>query len=252
MYIDRRLLHVRDELVRIECRTYWLQKLGNSKDEFEDAFAPEADQSQEVDLFRCAVTDGATESSFAGIWANLLAKGFVDQVSLGILKEKLKSEVSQKELSWFAEEKAKSGAFAALVGLEIRSNNEWISEAVGDCCLFHLRSDEVIKTFPMQRAEDFDRRPYLISSNESKGIETGNELVGTWQSGDAFLLASDGLARWMMLKLSKGEPIPEKLLGLKNRDEFISMVQQERKQVDDQPALLRNDDTTLMVVKVTS
>jgi Protein phosphatase 2C len=245
------LLHVQDELVRIECRTFWVQKQGNSKDEFEDAFAHDAADSSELNLFRCAVTDGATESSFAGIWANLLAKGYVEQISLDVLKAELKSVIDSKELSWFAEEKAKSGAFAALVGLEIRSNHEWKSEAVGDCCLFHLRSHAVIKTFPLHKPEDFDHRPYLISSNESSAIERGTEEHGEWHSGDVFLLASDGLARWMMLKLAEHAPIERMLLDLKNTDEFISLVQDERKQVDDTPPLLRNDDSTLMVIQVT-
>jgi len=236
--------------MRIECRTFWIQKQGNTKEEFEDAFAPEVTESSEIASFRCAVTDGATESSFAGIWANLLAKGYVDQVSLDILKANLKSVVDGKELSWFAEEKAQSGAFAALIGLEIRSNNEWNAEAVGDCCLFHLRSNQVIKTFPLHKPEDFDKRPYLIASNESESLESGNEVSGTWISGDAFFLASDALSRWIMVKLAESQPILQTLLGLKNQDQFISIVENERQQIDDQPAPLRNDDSTVMIIEV--
>src|SRR6266542_3497938 len=48
-------------------------KLGNSLEEYEDAWA----QRQTRTGIRVAVTDGATESSFAKLWAVLLAESYV-------------------------------------------------------------------------------------------------------------------------------------------------------------------------------
>ena len=53
------------------CQTLSLPKRGHSADEFEDAFAFDPAAG------RYAVADGASESSFAGLWARLLVEGFI-------------------------------------------------------------------------------------------------------------------------------------------------------------------------------
>jgi hypothetical protein len=52
-------------------QTFWVVRRGHGPEEYEDAAA--ADDA----AGRYAVTDGATESCFAGLWARLLAEGFL-------------------------------------------------------------------------------------------------------------------------------------------------------------------------------
>ncbi len=54
-------------------QAYWVPKLGNSAEEYEDAFAYSATNRH------FAVADGATESSFADLWAKDLVNQFVTE-----------------------------------------------------------------------------------------------------------------------------------------------------------------------------
>ena len=99
-------------------KAFWLPKKGNTAEEYEDAFA----HSNRL----MAVADGATESSFADRWARGLVKRFVEQPPSGntpssLLLENWLSPLQQEwhksipwdTLPWYAEEKSRSGAFAA-------------------------------------------------------------------------------------------------------------------------------------------
>ena len=101
---------------------------GNSADEYEDAFWPrEAVVEQETDCFRCAVADGATETSFSALWANMLVRqwgeGTPGLSAFGKALPRLRSlwhrEVAAKPLPWYAEEKVRSGAFSSLLGVTL-------------------------------------------------------------------------------------------------------------------------------------
>src|SRR5262245_37115816 len=118
-------------------------RAGNTEAEYEDALAAAAG--------RFAIADGASESSFAGLWAQLLSEGFVNRTQgfrtngswLATLRERWSAAVDPLELPWYAEQKREQGAFATFLGLVIRSGRGggrgwWRAVAVGDGCLFHL------------------------------------------------------------------------------------------------------------------
>ena len=50
--------------------TLCLPKDGNTKAEYEDAAYPGNEINYYGELFRCAVADGATETSFSRLWAS--------------------------------------------------------------------------------------------------------------------------------------------------------------------------------------
>jgi len=58
-----------------DIKVFCCPKLGNSLEEYEDAWAHR--QTRTPVGIRVAVTDGATESSFAKLWAVLLAESYV-------------------------------------------------------------------------------------------------------------------------------------------------------------------------------
>lgn len=72
----------------------------------------------------------------------------------------------------------------------------WRAESVGDCCLFHVRGGHLHASWPYADAGDFHHCPHLISSLESPLDVLA--ASGTWQEGDAFILATDALAAWLL------------------------------------------------------
>ena len=59
-------------------QTFWVVRRGHRPEEYEDAFASDDAAG------RYAVADGDTESCFAGLWARLLAEGFVRAAGAGV------------------------------------------------------------------------------------------------------------------------------------------------------------------------
>ncbi len=92
--------------MRVSGKLFWLPKNGNSLEEYEDAAYP-CDEHFETEAieFKCAVADGATETSFAGLWAKLLVEGYSEKTALAQLRERWNADVRQKDLPWYAEEK---------------------------------------------------------------------------------------------------------------------------------------------------
>ncbi len=109
--------------MRICTQAFHVAKLGNAADEYEDAFSPES-FTDRVDEFRCAVADGASESVFAKTWAQALVRSFAaGEMYLSKLRDEWQADVGSQRLPWFLEKKSRRGAFAAFIGLSIRTNS---------------------------------------------------------------------------------------------------------------------------------
>ncbi|MGH7226717.1 MAG: hypothetical protein ACRELF_26170, partial [Gemmataceae bacterium] len=59
------------EIPLLRWHAFHVHKRGNAPDEYEDAFAGDTAKA------RFAIADGASESSFAAMWAQLLTEGFI-------------------------------------------------------------------------------------------------------------------------------------------------------------------------------
>jgi Protein phosphatase 2C len=239
-------------------QAFSLWKRGNAAEDYEDAAAGDLPSG------RFAVADGASEASFAAIWARQLVSGFVTDPGkpwrslgwVGPLRERWAAEVDGLALPWYAEEKRELGAFATFLGLVFRPRaakpyGYWRALAVGDCCLFHTRGDRLVRAFPMTQSADFGNRPRLLGSRSgSDALDAQREqALGRWQQADRFLLMTDALAQWFLLRTEqKEEPLGEirSLLAETSPEEaFAGWVEERRNQ-----ALLRNDDVTLILVDV--
>jgi hypothetical protein len=223
-------------------RTLFLPKRGNAADEYEDACAAEPATG------RFALADGASESSFAGLWARLLVEGFVHPTPrwLEAARRAWAARVDDHPLPWYAEAKRENGAFATLLGLVI-ADNRWHALAVGDTCLFQVRQDRLIEAFPLRRSAEFGNRPRLIGSRPPapSAEEVHAEGRGTWQPGDRLLLMTDALAQWLLRRHEAGaRPWQEldPLLSQKGASRAFADWIDERRQHGD----LRNDDVTLV------
>lgn len=248
-----------------------MPKAGNTDSEFEDAYWPEGRVDGESSS-RFAVADGATETSFSGIWARQLVEAYgigafenlPDSQWLFDIQRKWWSIVRDKPLAWYAEEKVESGTFASLLGLTLESKSAgskcgaWHAEAIGDCCLFQVRGSNILTKFPLQAAEDFTNAPLLLSVKPGldSAIDSLVSIRGEWQWGDHFYLMTDAMAAWFFRALERGEAPWEVIRDLDNETRepvsacsgmkpFREWVETARK-----TGLMRNDDVTLYRVEI--
>lgn len=196
---------------------------------------------------RAAVADGATESVYAGLWAQMLVETLVDA---GTDSEAVVDAVQERqpawadavqeraaERPWYVQAKAEEGAFATGLVLSVHDDGTWTAASIGDCCLVHVRN-EAVRAWPADEPEAYTHRPALIPSRGADRIPTPDTTTGDWTPGDAFLLATDAVAAWLL----RVGPRP-----LLDADEpFEAAVDAAR---DD--GTLRNDDATLLILKMT-
>jgi hypothetical protein len=222
-------------------RAFSTPKAGNNEAEYEDAFQPvDPIEGVDGDVFRCAVADGATETSYSGIWARLLVGAYVDgrlgtpsfaAEDLSPLRASWHAEIGDKPLPWYAESKARSGAFATLMGLTVTEREcgagAWTAVAVGDSCLIHMRGDQVLARFPLTTASDFGNSPYLIGSVGTANDDLEDRLKNQDEAGTA---------PWKVIRdlntADEVTPFVDWIRGLRERSE------------------IRNDDVTLVRVDV--
>jgi hypothetical protein len=234
-----------------------LPKAGSTRSEYEDAVAWSASQA------RFAVTDGASASAFARLWALLLANGYTAgwlgqhtlEVDLEQIQDRWANLVERRALPWYAAEQARRGAFAALVGVSLAADRTWTALAIGDCCVFQVRADRLLEAFPVSDPRAFDNRPFLVGSRASANRslrECGaiGTRTGSWEYGDTFLLMSDALAAAFLTlysQVSGVQPVsPLAVLDFtRTPSGFKRWVQELRAE-----RVLRNDDVSLLWLTV--
>ena len=256
--------------MKINAESFRIPKAGCTEAEYEDACSPVERVETAHQFFRFAIADGATDSSFSGIWARLLVKAFAEHSDLHpeenftqtihqIVNEtrpKWQRDVGQRELPWYAAEKAESGAFSSLLGLTIRDQvdqvfGEWQAVAVGDSCLVQVRKNEVIANFPIDHSSRFNLMPFLIASNSSYDTKCQEHIKvrkGDIQVDDSFYLMTDALACWFMTEHEKGNAPWERLRDLGTSDHQESFRQMIENLRADRS--LKNDDCTLMRIEI--
>ena len=251
--------------MRCTLNHFSLPKLGNEQSDYEDAFAPKSNGMLEQQSLSIAVSDGASESSFASDWAKMLTRAFVREPSASaealkaqteFLAKRWQSFVNRRPLSWFAEEKLRLGAFATLLGVQLSSgssgSNEtgrWLAIAVGDSCLFQVRNDNLICAFPLANSAEFGNSPILLSSNLARNAQVWKNVQvhsGEWKIGDAFLLATDALACWFLSQYERNECPWNILFGFAEdsnpSESFKTWADKSREILQ-----MKNDDITLVI-----
>jgi hypothetical protein len=246
------------------CHVFWTPKAGNTPAEYEDAFWPRRDCLEAAGTVKLAVADGATETSFSGLWARLLVSlygrgrlsGEAAADELGKIRRVWRRAVGQKPLPWYAEEKLRSGAFSSLAGLTLfpaekgaAIAGDWQAAAIGDSCVVQARGIGLVCSFPFLHSEEFNSRPRLVSSLDSDDSDelAANTISGSWRSGDAFYLMTDALACWCLRGVESSEPVFERLNAPQTQADFEMLISELRSTNDDEgKPLLKNDDVTLV------
>lgn len=228
-------------------RAFWVAKQGHRQDEYEDAFAACAD------VGRFALADGASETAFAATWARLLVESFVAQPGawsawLPVARERWQQECACDDLPWYLEQKLAQGAAATLLGISFTGRARWRAAAVGDTCLFHLRGERLQRAFPLRRSDEFGNQPDLLMSLLQPSTRCKRySVAGTWAAGDVVLLATDALAQALLREAEDGTPTWHAVASIESQEEFAAAIETRRR-----GGLIRNDDTTLMIVSARS
>jgi hypothetical protein len=234
-------------------QSFSVQKAGNAIAECEDVW----DWVERNPIVSIALSDGATESSFAKEWARELVNAFVNRqlpwqkvytsatTWLLPLQATWQQWLGQQELSWFAKRKAGEGAFATFVSLEVFADLSWKSLAVGDSCLFVVRDRSLLKSFPLQNSQEFNNRPRLIGTNVKAANINISQIHGVAKFGDHFYLATDAIACWIFKQIEANQDPWLKLEEIKTEDLFAEWVTELRDRHE-----IANDDTTLLCLKI--
>ncbi|NBC01300.1 MAG: hypothetical protein GVY15_10635 [Bacteroidetes bacterium] len=218
-------------------------KAGHAADEYEDASALAA-QGWPV---RAAVTDGATESAFAGSWARTVATAYVNHADamadreawLGACRSAWAARMSQPDASlpWYAAAKAEEGAHAAFLGSSLRADGAYTAHAVGDCCLLHLHDGALHRAWPIADPAAFTHHPALLSSRPDAAMPDVQTTAGQAKPGDQLWLATDAVAAYLLR--------PQRAAALartrpEEREAILRAAQANGE--------LRNDDSTLLTL----
>lgn len=240
-----------------------IPKLGNAENENEDAVEltryPK-DGSKLTEL-RCAIADGATQASFSKLWAHLLVRNAIQSgyvPSERRYRELLDkscaewaADIGEKELPWYAVEKAKRGAFSSFLWISIttrptKEGGTLRAISVGDSELFIIRDEKLSRAFPIIRSDEFGSSPVLISSKPEKNIDLPYSKWETkWEPGDEIILATDAIAHYFLSQFEMDNNPLESNRSLLLNDchqelqfrGWIDGLRKERK--------IKNDDTTM-------
>ncbi len=245
-----------------------VQKAGNAEEEYEDAYCPTENGRREGAELRFAIADGASEGMLSGAWAKILVAlhcrfawtgGSVEQFldsAYGDWKsftaEYLRGrETRQSPVQWYEEPGFEEGAFSTLLGVTLTESarvrsGEWTACAVGDSCLFQVRDNALVRTFPVEHSSDFNNRPVLLASNPARNGQAAGalrQISGTFETGDVFYLMTDALARWALREEEEGRRPWAVLRNYGTRDAkafgaWIAALRRDRE--------LRNDDVTVV------
>jgi hypothetical protein len=244
---------------QFETRQFLLPKSGYQLSECEDAIGINPVRR------RFAVADGATEAFDARTWARQLAQGWVEIDAAALSPEEFRSWVNLQgnslhdswrglELSWYAEEKAREGSYAAFVGLQLDPEGaalRWRAIAVGDACLIHCRQRSVLTALPLVHSEQFNATPVLVPSRGARqSMALQQTLVGSGEvaPGDVILLLSDAAAAWYLMLTEQDDAARHSFdRSLKSiaEDELTEFFVNER-----QSGRIKDDDIALLRIEV--
>jgi hypothetical protein len=256
--------------VAVGYRAFRLPRQGHDLDECQDALAGDLERG------RFAIADGVAESPHAALWARLLVEEFVRRDErlpewaswLPSIQQRWAERVgrptdaltwltqpAEAGVPWYLEPGLLHGAFATFLGLVIEETS-WHALAVGDSCLFQVRRDALVRTFPIAHAADFSNAPWLVGSRTSPGevpYKNGRFEQGDWQPHDRFWLMTDALAQWFLGEIEAGgqpwlalDPLIHPAAAEEDaRQGFAAWIERLRA-----ARQLRNDDVTLLAVRL--
>ncbi len=216
---------------------------------------------------RVAVADGATEAFDARSWARQLAAGWVATEPAALTRESFSAWVigqgnalhaswQGRTLSWYAEEKARRGSFAAFVGVQFTLGGDeprWQALALGDSCLIQQRHGTVFRALPIADYQQFNSTPVLVPSRgqlHETAFAQARVEHGVFAPGDVLWLLSDAAAEWFLKRACARDDILvqlDRLLAAESSDKLAELFQQERR-----ARRIKDDDVAVVRMTLTA
>lgn len=210
-------------------------------------------------ILRAAVADGATSTAFSGEWAALLVNEFCDSAfqdwddfyrRCGRAAKRWKMEVLSQQRPWHALLRSKNGAAAAFAGIELSLTDcKWKASALGDSCVFHVRSGRIICSLPPYLPEDFGHHPRLMSTDSEKNVELKDfykNASGAFENGDKFILATDAVAEALLRADRNCGEMEKWTRALSSGSEIARRYIQMKRASED----LQDDDVAIVVIEI--
>jgi len=243
--------------MNIEYRVYAIPKTDDEG--YEDSYSI----ASSGDRFVFALADGVSSSCYSKTWADLLTKHFVSRTPpiengekmhqtilewLNPIKQEweeiVNEEVKMSELPWYIKEKLDEGSYSTLLGLEINlSRKKWSAISIGDTCLFQIRLEKLLVSFPIEHSDGFSAFTDALNSkyNDLQKISV-RVKDGMLEEGDIMILATDAFSHWF-LKLYEENKKPWDIFD--SSTSFEELMEKER-------SLHRivDDDITVIFIKI--
>jgi hypothetical protein len=240
--------------MKFKSKSFWLAKDPEHGGEYQDAHCLDAERGI------AAIADGVSSAIFSRRWAEILTQRCVanpprveDRDALGQWliepRQQWASSIDPSKLAWHQRSKLKNGAFttlltATLLGGETPRLAAW---AIGDCNLFHVRSGKLLRSFPVEKSEQFGIDPLVIGSidaNRDQLLEfTSVELA--CEPNDHFILCTDAIGAWALAEYESGRVVDWNEFWAMDDDAWAAHVLDLRRQ-----GVMRVDDATLLLLTV--
>jgi hypothetical protein len=249
--------------MRFESRVFKLAKDPEHPEENQDALGTDAARGI------AAIADGVAAGIFAGQWARILTQAAVAEPPdpgdkdafaawLAERREAWNAQIDVSQLAWFQKPKLRDGAFSTLLWVVITPIDEsdrqpqdpWRLRAfaVGDSCLFHIRGSELLRSFPVEKAEELEADPVVIGSvdlNRDELLEF-QSFEALCRPGDWLVLSTDAVADWALRRREAGDLPHWADYWTKTEatwQEEVTALRADRQ--------MRYDDATLLLLRVT-
>ncbi|WP_143074921.1 hypothetical protein [Streptomyces mangrovisoli] len=219
---------------------------------------------------RLVVADGSSGSAESGWWATRLAddlcaapgrafhsaKAFHTVASGAALRWPSRRQALSERFaapgqkSWIALRRLDSGPATTILGIRllpaatqdddpaaVPGGGQWQVVAVGDACMFQVRTDRVVDAVAVQ-----PRRPPVVRADPRPAAPKPAFREGHWHDRDVFYVMTDALGRWWRRNAEEGG-LPWTVLDTVcgSNERFTAWVQAERTR-----RMLQDDDITLL------
>lgn len=210
------------------------------------------------DCSRLALCDGASESFDSKLWAEILARRYIDdqKVRPEWLAEACREYLAGHDfdaMSWSKQAAFERGSFATLIGVEFDPVHRAVDIlAIGDSLAVLCDGDKFVRSWPFSDPEQFKQRPTLLSTLPEHSGFVGER--GFWSAhGTTFhlnelkqpllLCMTDALGEWTLRNTHSGGPGLSRLTTMGSEEALVALVVGER-----QAKRMRIDDSTLLVL----
>ena len=243
--------------------TFSLPKIGETDKNIQDRFNISPDRST------IALADGAGSSLYPRKWAEILVKHFCADLENSIdtiltshqewlklpqeqWREYYLAKLTNPNRKWWEKgSQLKNRGSATFLGLNLSNDRDgqtktWQAVAVGDSCLFKLdKNTDRLTAFPLNNSQDFKSTTPCWSSLPEYPSCVPLFQEGCYSKGDVFLLATDALSQWILADYENRSPEWKKIFQLEKMADFVGIIEGLR-----QKNLIKNDDTTAVLIKV--